>query len=266
MKAIVYSLLALFFTSELRASGQIRDLLIIGTDTFDLIQLPLLGSGLENAHRDLSCQNTDLRRGYWAHWKLENDSLFLIKVYRGSYLCAKTKASEHLGFEGRLFASWFTDSIKLPLGEEVDCNSCLFHLYKEHRHVHFRNGVVVSNEVKANTEQLSYHSNLDKTQKIEKYLVDSLGEYLDAKLDSAKWNEIYCDEFYILHFDIKGQFTSVAPKFPDDKDPDLTKCTSLLQNALIDYKLPALELPDNPFSFSLEIRHWFDNFEVNYDL
>lgn len=127
MKKIV----ALFFFFNLSksvfATEQAADLLLIGNDTIYLKTFPLESLKLKHPPFGSSdWENTGCWRKYWAVWRLENDTLYLEKIFDCMWLDS-TRQEENVielfrknGLEkfirnGRVVASWYnTILVKYP--------------------------------------------------------------------------------------------------------------------------------------------------------
>jgi hypothetical protein len=256
-------MLGLILANTLKGTEQKKDLLIIEADTFFFEFSPLYGTGLDQQHRDTTCLSTGLYRGYWAHWTLENDSLFLIKVISGSYICSDSSISKHVVFNERLFASWHTGKVKVPLGEKIYCYMCIYPLYKAHNVITFKNGVVKSEIVKSNSKNVEYYDLLDKAQKIELSLIDTLGTFFSTQIKSSKWNRFDCDFSYILHLTSQGHLKFIKLEYDYDLTTEEKKCLRMLKRALNNFDFTIYQLPQQDFTVALDIFYYEDTFEID---
>lgn len=130
-KALVLILLSCFISHKLLATGQIADLLIVEKDTFPIFSNPLEPyleqKGVRYFPELEGCGSTACWRGYRAIWTIERDSLYLLAIqscHKGPF-CQNTKdANLKIMFgpkckNDRVFASWFSGTIRQPLGELV---------------------------------------------------------------------------------------------------------------------------------------------------
>tara|TARA_Y100000588_G_C14142608_1_gene876786 strand:- start:430 stop:1161 length:732 start_codon:yes stop_codon:yes gene_type:complete len=232
---------------------QMQDLLIIGTDTFSFKISPLLESGFRIKNGDNRCWNSALLRGYLAHWTLENDSLFLTKVISGRYFCSNTDISEHLLFNGRQFASWYTKSVEFPIGEPLFCYMCIRPLHANHTVIEFENGIVNSKYIQSNQEEVDYYANQDKEEFIKEYLIDSLGLYLDSSMDTVNWKNLDCHWQFKLKFNKEGRFVDIELQDMFYIDSEDWLCLDMLRKGLLEYQVRHLELPEKAFWINLQI-------------
>lgn len=107
------------------ATGQMADYLIIDCDTFYLFSNPLepyLHFKNERSINGvtLGMTSTACYRGYIATWKIQNDSLFLVKLIRGIELDSTIVFSLKDEFgKDQVYASWYTGTIYSPRGAEL---------------------------------------------------------------------------------------------------------------------------------------------------
>jgi len=125
IKVVTFLLFSLW-AKNLFATAQIGDRLVIKGDTVWINSNPLECYFAEKGKRnigdfDLNNQEyfcTALWRGYVATWKLENDSLFLIRIQ--TEYCEDNPKEINIKSEfgsNRVFAQWVTDTIVSPQGE-----------------------------------------------------------------------------------------------------------------------------------------------------
>jgi hypothetical protein len=105
------------------ATEQTLDKLIYKTDTIGISTFPL-NTLIETYplikkklfhYSDTICESTDCWRGYIGTWKIENDSLFLIKLTNGceNHIFNLNKVfSKRKTQNKRIFANWYTGEIK----------------------------------------------------------------------------------------------------------------------------------------------------------
>lgn len=104
------------------ATGQMADYLIIERDTFSLFSNPLEPYLQFKNERSingvtLGMTSTACWRGYIATWRIQNDSLFLIRLIRGIELDSTIvfNLKEEFG-KDKVYASWYTGTIMSPRG------------------------------------------------------------------------------------------------------------------------------------------------------
>lgn len=122
MKSIAIILVTLI-SITVSATEQTLDRLIYKTDTIDISAYPL-NTLIETYplikkklfhYSDTICKSTDCWRGYIGTWKIENNSLFLIKLTNGcedhtfnlNKVFSKRKTQNR-----KVFANWYTGEIK----------------------------------------------------------------------------------------------------------------------------------------------------------
>ena len=127
MKFILQLLILISFV-EIKATEQVKEVLIIGKDTTytDSQPLELYLQKNQNVKKVIEnlvgCMSTDCWRNYIGTWKVENDSLYLIKLqdccdYKSIEL-QKVFPTEHLK-DGKLFAHWFSSNVICDFGELI---------------------------------------------------------------------------------------------------------------------------------------------------
>ncbi|MFT4801772.1 MAG: hypothetical protein ACI93N_001547 [Flavobacteriaceae bacterium] len=149
---LVLLILALFGPKNLFATAQYGDLLIIGNDTSWIYSNPLeeyfeiKGSRTIGGERLIS-GSTALWRGYIATWKIQNDSLFLIRMqtgYRGN--SKEIDISKEFDSD-MVFAEWVNSFIDMPLGALLQyVHMGYMSIYEGETYYTFKKGIL-SNEL-----------------------------------------------------------------------------------------------------------------------
>ncbi len=128
MKDIKFYTIILFlliFNLKVFATAQVPDLMVIGKDTFLMHTNPLEIYLDSIGNRDFpdfkGGGSTACWRGYQAVWRVENDSMFLVKIQS----CHRDEGDVDANLEkmfgdkfinGKVYAYWFTGLIVLPHG------------------------------------------------------------------------------------------------------------------------------------------------------
>lgn len=212
--------LGLLLLNQSFATPQIKDILYIGKDTFAIPNLPL-ESYLDSQKISLSnfC-STDCWRGYYAFWKIENDSLSLVGIRNG---CNGAVIDFQTIFPNSLtnapiFADWVTDIFTIPVGKKLKC----IHIgygHETERDYTVTNGIVTVQQM---------YSLLTIQQ--EHYLLDSLNTFL---LKHIQWQNLPINnQFVVVNIGI----------FMDNQGRIIDKVYVNSENVF--YKYEALRLTD----------------------
>lgn len=219
MKSIISTIVVLVFVGKTFATGQIPDYLIHDQDTVAIYNNPLEQYFEQTGKRELidfnsPCWSTACWRGYVAYWELENDSLFLKKITSCIEDCSEDDKDANLFSmfgENRPFASWYTGTLTVPIGEVFYGSSMGYDAVYE-----CEDKMQVDNGVLQSTYQIS-NNELIKQIKLENSLYSNITNLKDTllvylkDLDWEDHDEIIsiCRESYILSYDKSGQIRDV---------------------------------------------------------
>lgn len=147
-------LLVFFVSKNVVATEQFGDLLIVDSDT-SWIQSNPLETYLENKGArtmgDIELQGvcTALWRGYVATWRLENDSLFLIRIQSDYCSEIPTEVDIYSEFKSnRVFANWVNSTIAKPDGQIISSMGYRS-IYEGETYYSFENGIVTDEKKKS---------------------------------------------------------------------------------------------------------------------
>jgi|WetSurMetagenome_2_1015567.scaffolds.fasta_scaffold127862_1 hypothetical protein len=248
----------LCFIQSANATGQEPDLLIIKSDTFYLFSNPLetyfdfknnrIINGIE-----INGTSTGCWRGYIATWKIENDSLFLIKIIRepefGKFIVINLK--EEFG-KDKVFAEWYTGMLYSPRGNRLQyVHMDYASIYEKEEYYKIWNGKIKSTESKNN---LLYDKSL--LYPGERFLIDTLSKIIKSKLNTIILKEISDSSSCFLHvqFNKSGRIEKLSLGMPRDENTlfgksilkaandELNKLPSLMQVTHNCYQPPHFEL------------------------
>lgn len=154
MKRLLFILALFFIAPRVQATAQAGDILIWGKDTFRLYSNPLESrNDIDSIRARLNDMgalwcSTACWRGYIATWEIINDELYLVNI------CADFSDTIEINLEkllpgevynGRVKASWVTDTLVVPQGE------CIFYIhsgyqsvYEKESEIMIRDGKVVN--------------------------------------------------------------------------------------------------------------------------
>lgn len=113
----------MFLLSNIYSTGQFPDYLIVDNDTVPIFNNPLEQYFQHVGNRQLiefenSCFSTACWRGYIGYWKLEHDSLFLVRISPCTFGCSEANdvnLKEIFGSEV-VFANWYSGTLNVPRG------------------------------------------------------------------------------------------------------------------------------------------------------
>jgi hypothetical protein len=98
---------------------------------------------------DFTAPHTALWRGYIGSWEIKNDRLYLV-AFRGHLADGVTATLESLfpGFPDRVFAHWYSGTLRIPQGRQVEYMHMGFgSRYETEVYLKVQKGVVVGKKV-----------------------------------------------------------------------------------------------------------------------
>jgi len=189
IKIVVVSLFV-FVANNLFATRQFSDIFIANGDTTVIFSSPLEQYFSRKGERTIgkikmSGFCTALWRGYVATWKLENDSLFLIRV-QADYCGNKPKdvnLKKEFGTR-KVFANWVTDTLVCPQGELLFYVGSPF-IHEGEKHYEFKQGKLIS------TKNINYLERNDTLIFPEEYfLEDTIRRLVLKSIDKVERDSI----------------------------------------------------------------------------
>lgn len=146
-----------FLSTNVCATGQIPELILIGNDTLLMLSTPLArldSVRYENLETRVRASNkggecTALWRGYRGVWRLQDDTLRLLKVFNNTL--SDGIKDDTISMEGILplsgYADWFSGDIHVAWGQCIYFDPFSFQCRFEHEAAYtLHSGVVVSRE------------------------------------------------------------------------------------------------------------------------
>ena len=274
MKAIVF-ILSLLVAQFVFATGQIPDYLIVQNDTLPIFSNPLESYFELTGKRELpdfsGCGSTACWRGYKAYWKLQNDSLFLLKITSCHTSCGIKLQDANLKKmfgTNRVFAGWFTGEIVAPIGNLVQyIHMGYASIYDKEKIFTFKNGKLIKTKTLTNRDIVDKIHYRKKEKEIAKQVQDTIFYYVKNNIDWEKREKnlsLMCDEEYILTFNKKGKIKKLKFKFEAENFREKLenwwwnnitdrKCRRLIKRSLKDLDLSYLPLPGKKFKVKFEI-------------
>lgn len=161
MNLRIFTLIILTLTqiTKVFATAQYGDLLIIAKDTFEINSNPLEGYFDKKGKRTINGEEmqgncTALWRGYVATWKLQNDSLFLVRIQTD--YCGDNPVDLDVKKEfgtNKFFANWVNHTIVQTKGELIQyVHMGYMSIYEQEIYYKFKNGKIINTEVKKYVE------------------------------------------------------------------------------------------------------------------
>lgn len=208
----IFFIIFLFLSIDLLGTGQIPDYLIYKRDTLSLFSNPLEGyfnfwhKRPNKLFDSLGYNSTACWRGYIAHWKLRNDSLFLTKLEGDKSSIDLSVIFKNKVRNGEVFASWVNENINNPHGkllyyEHMGYNS----LYEYERDFVIKKGIL--------KEIVEYNNSMSRKSKYTESF-ELLKEYIKTNINYANiTNEPFQNArvyVQVLHVTEDGKIDSVT--------------------------------------------------------
>jgi hypothetical protein len=234
------------FLSTASATGQEGERIIWKGQKYEMLTLPLfqchefdsLGRKFED-----EWSMTSLWRGYQGHWCIENDMLYLDYIVpdSGEKLYAKDiPALRKYCKNGRVAATWFSDTLRVVSGKKVLFEPMGFTRYYEHEDfIAVKQGKVVS--VKRVENKLLIKGKMDDQRELVKF-IDDLGKQLHKRYPKESGRILaqikYCN------FGLMMMPSDVEVTFPSDENAPHNKAVEKeIKEKLANYILANQFLP-----------------------
>lgn len=253
MKSSLKLLIGILFLtlSETFGQGQTKDLIIYEADTFPINTPVVYGTDSNGFFINQSL------------YEVKNDSIFLLLMKKDNIPYRSEAFERNANSFDNYFASYFDFKIKIPIGDQLYCYTCISPLYEKYRILTFKDGIVIKEATQSNNEKVLYHDQLDKITKVKEFLIDSLASVLDPLIDTISWHQSDCDWDYTLHFVGKGRLNDITMEDTSEIYPEDEKCLANLKKALKGFEISHLALPKVPFEVTVEIWHLDGKFDVD---
>lgn len=215
MQGIIVFIIFVVFGNKLFATAQFPDILIEGTDTTWITCNPLEVYFEQKGARKIGSLDLDsgdhctaLWRGYVATWRLENDSLFLIRI-QTDYCGTPTEVSLMTEFgTNRVFASWLNSQIVRPVGELLHyIHMGYMSIYEADKYYSFTNGIL---------QETKTESYLERNSSLifpgEYYLSDTIRSLILKNIDSDERDKLpdFGSCRIRIEFDEKGYIKNIG--------------------------------------------------------
>jgi hypothetical protein len=190
-------------SKEIFATAQYGDILIVSGDTVWIHSNPLEGYFSKKGNRiiggidlnDTRRTNSALWRGYVATWKLENDSLFLVRVQAeyGFEDPIEIDLRKEFGYQ-KVFAQWVNDTIVYPMGKTLKRTQMAYtSVYEAERYYTIKAGKLID------TKQINF---VEVKRKLlfpdEDFLADTVYQLVLKSIDKAERDRITENESCFL--------------------------------------------------------------------
>ena len=234
------------FLSTASATGQEGERIIWKGQKYEMLTLPLFQCHeFDNLGRKFEDEPsiTSLWRGYQGHWCIENDMLYLDYIVpdSGEKLYAKDiPALRKYCKNGRVAATWFSDTLRVVSGKQVFYEHMGFTRYYEHEDfIAVKRGKVVS--VKRVENKLIIKGNMDDQRELVKF-IDDLGKQLHKRYPKERRRILtqvkYCN------FGLMMMPSDVEVTFPSDENAPHNKAVEKeIKEKLANYILANQFLP-----------------------
>ena len=228
IKSILISLITFLAVSRNAfGTGQIGDLLIIGKDTVEIFSNPLEDYFEQKKSRlfgtvEMQGNCSALWRGYVATWKIENDSLYLIRLQTN--YCDEQKTEIEVKSEfgvNKVFAYWADLTIRRPKGRLLQyIHMGYASIYEEEEYYQIGKGKLLKT---SNTKYLEEDKDLLFPN--EYYLQDTIKKLILKRIDKAKRNEFNKDSscFISIQFDTAREINHIGMAYYKEPKNDMEK-------------------------------------------
>jgi hypothetical protein len=183
---VLFLLFSILFQNKLFATEQYPDILIYKNDTIDidfaLLELYFEKKGeriLKNA--DISWNCTALYNGYVATWKIENDSLFLIRIQTN--YCSRNPIDVQLQDEfksDRVFVNWYSGELKGKYGSILFDAGGSYSVFEKEKFFEIEKGIIASVN---DTNYVEY--SVGRIYPGIRFLTDTLERIIYANIDTT---------------------------------------------------------------------------------
>ena len=234
------------FLSTASATGQEGERIIWKGQKYEMLTLPLFQCHeFDNLGRKFEDEPsiTSLWRGYQGHWCIENDMLYLDHIVTDSEGTLYAKDIPELRKyckNGRVAATWFSDTLRVVSGKQVFYEHMGFNRYYEHEDfIAVKQGKVVS--VKRVENKLLIKGKMDDQRELGQFLAD-LGKQLHKRYPEERRRILtqvkYCN------FGLMMMPTDVEVTFPSDENAPHNKAVEKeIKEKLANYILANKILP-----------------------
>lgn len=275
-KLVLYTILFFLILKNGYSTGQVPDFLIYKSDTLAIFSNPLEQyfelTGNTELPDFVGCGSTACWRGYCAFWKIENDSLFLIKI---------TSCHDDCGLEihdanlekmfgnkfknNKVFASWSTIRIVAPQGRLVQyVHMGYASIYENELYFNIKSGILTNTTLKSNKQLVRKYDRQNLVEKNLEPILDTIFYYVKnnnnwEKLDAGP---LLCDDVYILTINKNGKIVkAVFEPWEDSKFKEfLYNLGSIKCFIKIKHSTKKLRVNYLGLNFKYKI-----NFEILYD-
>lgn len=275
MKHILIIIFGLFTGNTVFATGQVPDYMVYKGDTVAIFSNPLEQYFEQTGKRELidfvGCWSTACWRGYKAIWELKNDSLFLRQITSCHKDCApeiNNASLEKIFGTDNVFADWFTGSIIIPQGKQVQyIHMGYASIYERELHLSFQIGLQVDERTVSNEKIANKVKFWERQRQIEKNVQDTLFSQVQKSIDwdtiKTPWYDL-CDEEYVLTYNRNGKLKKVwvyweIETFREKMDvwwwnmTDNRKCRRVMKKALKPINISYLDLPKHKTKVHFEV-------------
>ena len=247
MKQIIITLIAwMTIVLNINATGQEGEILFWKGTNYQMLTCPLydchefdnLGKKLEE-----EWSSTSLWRGYVGHWEIENGMLYLSSIWTekaGNISPNDIPELRKYCKNGRVAATWFSDTLRVVSGKQVFYEHMGFTRYYEHEdYIAVKQGRVVS--VKRVENKLIIKGKMDDQRELVKF-IDDLGAQLHKSHPEA--SGLILAKVQYCNFGLMMMPTDVDVTFPQKREePPYPQMEREIKEKLANYILANKILP-----------------------
>ena len=268
MKKLLSLLLLFLAYSNLHASPQASEILIMGKDTIYIYQFPFQGiseeveaSFLKNLHDSNhgGFISTGLWRGFRGVWEIIDDKLYLVdlkNVNNPREILMNTFKDHYI--EGKVLADWFSSTLILPKGDVLRWDGIFGRTYYREEHLLFQNGCLVGKENISN--YLPVKDGISRRQNpFQDYSSKPLAEVIYQTIKNLNWKKLSdkyrCDDEYLITIGANGRISEV--KFIDEEF-SCKKCTRILKRELKNLQFDIIKWNGEPYEEQVRLELFYD--------
>lgn len=218
-RSIVLMAILTMLSVKAGATGQRPDYLIRDSDTLSLYNNPLTQYFERVGNNEMPdfhtyCGSTACWRGYVAYWKLEGDSLFLLRIKPCVDECDSNVDAnlEKMFHSKEPFAYWYSGTLTLPKGKFFTSYYIGYSsIYEKEEKIQIENGVVIKRWEISNEKLIT---SIKQDRRLNAAIADLKDTFLYLLKQNINWEKLDnqfldCQDVFILHYDSNGRLKSI---------------------------------------------------------